>query len=330
MSAMEQNKENTKKFQIRIWYLTIFDDELQHPENVIYDLSWKQMSKNKKEFYHQILIFNTIMPMAQIRKIYPTAQIEKKKSATKMANKVKLNANNKRTNIVEIGKLPSEEEIESVNKNENKNENKNIAKPKEKLKTVKKNKNKNIKENNISKPKEELITVEELKNMNSPKRLYFDEYDVWLNIHSNMNCEFNIKDTHKNVEVYYIFGPSGVGKTKKAYDIINNEPRGENEKIKFNKVSYNNYCWDGVTENRKIALYDDFIDDIDPIEFKHFIDHDRHLLNTPNGYIKNNYKLIIITSTQNPEDLFKDSKVDKKQWLSRITKIIDLTPKEVN
>ena len=46
--------------------------------------------------------------------------------------------------------------------------------------------------------------------------------------------------------------------------------------------------------------------------------------------MKNNYRLIVIASTQNPQDLFKDSKVDKKQWLSRITKIIDLTPKEAN
>ena len=329
MCAMEQNKENTKKFQIRIWYLTIFDDELKHPENVIYDLSWKQMSKNKREFYHQILIFNTIMSIGQIRKIYyPTAQIEKKKSATKMANKVKLNANNKRTNIVEIGKLPSEEEIENINKNENKNENKNIAKPKEKLKTVKKNKNKNEKENKISESKEKLITVAELKNISNPKRLYFDEYDVWLKIHSDMNCRFNIDEIHKNVEVYYIFGPSGVGKTKKAYEIIN-EHKSKIEK--FNRVSYNNYCWDGIEGNCRIALYDDFVDDdITPIEFKHFIDHDKQLLNTQNGYMKNSYRLIVITSTQNPQDLFKDSKVDKNQWLSRITKIIDLTPKETN
>ena len=306
MRAMKQNKE---KIESRVWYLTIFDDKLQHPENAIYDLSWQQKSKNGKMFYHQILIFNISTSFNKLRELYPTAEIQKRKSipgVLKTINNIKKDTSGKRTDMVEIGKLPLEQELNNNNKN------------------------KNEKENKISKPKEELITVKELKNMNSPKRLYFDEYDVWLNIHSNMNCEFNIKDTHKKVEVYYIFGPSGVGKTKKAYDIINNEPRGENEKIKFNKVSYNNYCWDGVTENRRIALYDDFIDDIDPIEFKHFIDHDRHLLNTQNGYIKNNYKLIIITSTQNPEDLFKDSKVDKNQWLSRITKIIDLTPKEAN
>ena len=144
-----------------------------------------------------------------------------------------------------------------------------------------------------------------------------------------MNCKFNINEIHKNVEVYYIFGPSGIGKTKKAYDIIN-EYKDKYEKIKFNRVSYNN-CWNGVTDKCEIALYDDFDDDsINPIEFKHFIDHDIQLLNTQNSYIKNNYKLIIITSTQNPQDLFKGSKVDKNQWLSRITKIIDLTPKEDN
>ena len=303
MSTIEQS---TKK--LNIWYLTIFKDELQHPEDAIYDLSCQQKSKKGKIFHHQVLIYDKLVTFNELKKLYPSARLQKRKSISsvlKTINYLKKDTNDKITNVVEMGKLPLEQELKD-NKNENEKE----------------------KENN-PKSKSKLITVKELKKI-KPKRLYFDEYNTWSKVHSEMNCKFNINEIHKNVEVYYIFGPSGVGKTKKAYDIIN-EYKDKFEKIKFNRVSYNYYCWNGVTDKCEIALYDDFDDNsINSIEFKHFIDHDIQLLNTQNGYIRNNYKLIIITSTQNPQDLFKGSKVDKNQWLSRITKIIDLTPKKDN
>ena len=302
MSTIEQN---TKK--LNIWYLTIFKDELQHPEDAIYELSCQQKSKKGKMFYHQVLIYDKLITFNELKKLYPSARLQKRKSISsvlKTIDYIKKDTNDKITNVIEMGKLPLEQELK---------DNKDI--------------NGKEKENN-TKPKSKLITVKELKKI-KPKKLYFDEYNTWSKIHSEMNCKFDINEIHKNVEVYYIFGPSGVGKTKKAYDIIN-EHKDKFEKIKFNRVSYNN-CWNGVTNKCEIALYDDFDDNsINPIEFKHFIDHDIQLLNTQNGYIKNNYKLIIITSTQNPQDIFKGSKVDKNQWLSRITKIIDLTSKESN
>lgn len=299
MSTTEQKKINTRRSKSNIWLITFFEDKLQHPENVIYDLSCQQKSKNGKMFYRQILIYNTPVRFNKLRKLYPTAQIERRKFISKMVNTIKSDISGKRTNVVEIGKIPSEQELNDNNKN-------------------------------IDEQKQEIRTIEELKNIKNPDELYFDEYDTWLKIHNEMNCKFNVNDMHKKVRVYYIFGPSGVGKTKRAYDTI----KGYKSKFgntEFNSVFYNNCYWNGVNDKCKIALYDDFVDDsINPIEFKHFIDRDKHLLNTQNGCIKNNYELIIITSTQNPQDLFKDSKVDKNQWLSRITKIIDLTPKEAN
>ena len=54
MSTTEQNTkiyvENPNKSKSRAWVLTIFEDKLQHPENVIYDLSCQQKSKNGKCF----------------------------------------------------------------------------------------------------------------------------------------------------------------------------------------------------------------------------------------------------------------------------------------
>ena len=297
MSTVEQNTkiyvENPNKSKSRAWVLTIFEDKLQHPENVIYDLSCQQKSKNGKLFYRQILIYKIPVAVNKLKKLYPTAQIERRKYVFKLVNSIKKDKSGKRTNVVEIGNPPIELGYNTEQK-------------------------------------QEIRTVEELKNIKNSDELYFDEYDTWLKIHNEINCKFNVNDIHKKVRVYYIFGPSGVGKTKRAYDTINGY-KSKFGNAELNSVSYNNYCWNGVNDKCKIALYDDFVDDsINPIEFKHFIDYDKHLLNTQNGYMKNNYRLIVITSTQNPEDLFKDSKVDKKQWLSRITKIIDLTPKEAN
>ena len=77
MSTIKQNKE---KIESRVWYLTIFNDKLQHPENAIYDLSWQQKSKNGKMFHHQILIFDISTSFNKLRELYPTDQIQKRRS----------------------------------------------------------------------------------------------------------------------------------------------------------------------------------------------------------------------------------------------------------
>ena len=74
MSTIEQN---TKK--IDIWYLTIFKDELQHPEDAIYDLSCQQKSKKGKMFYHQVLIYNKLVTFNELKKLYPSARLQKRK-----------------------------------------------------------------------------------------------------------------------------------------------------------------------------------------------------------------------------------------------------------
>ena len=172
---MSTTEQNTKK--LNIWYLTIFKDELQHPEDVIYDLSCQQKSKKGKIFYHQVLIYDKFVTFNELKKLYPSARLQKRKSISsvlKTIDYIKKDTNDKITNVIEMGKLPLEQELK---------DNKDI--------------NEKEKENN-TKPKSKLITVKELKKI-KPKRLYFDEYNAWSKIHSEINCKFNINEIHKNV-----------------------------------------------------------------------------------------------------------------------------------
>ena len=47
------------------------------------------------------------------------------------------------------------------------------------------------------------------------------------------------------------------------------------------------------------------------------------------GWKRNDYELIIITSVQNPKDIYKEyPEKDRQKILESITEIIDLTPKD--
>ena len=124
----------------------------------------------------------------------------------------------------------------------------------------------------------------------------------------------NIKPSEyfkEDIKVYYIWGPSGAGKTKKAIEIINED--------EFNEVKYVNGFWIG-TGSARVALYDDFRDShMKASEFINFIDYNTHNLNTKFGYIKNKYKLIIITSIQDPMDIYRNLKdEEREQWIRRL------------
>ena len=62
---------------------------------------------------------------------------------------------------------------------------------------------------------------------------------------------------------------------------------------------------------------------MDVIEFNDFIDSERHILETKNEQMVNNYELIIITSIYSPYHIYENSNVYRRQWLKYI-KIIDM------
>lgn len=172
-------------------------------------------------------------------------------------------------------------------------------------------------------------TVKDLKQIDKPDELNWNEYNTWNKIHQNMSNDIDIDEWNKEVKVYYIQGPSGVGKTEKAKQIVRENIEKYGRKI--NRVKCENSFWIGVGEEAKIAIYDDFRDShMKASEFVNFIDYNKQIMNTKGGSKLNNYELIIITSVQNIEDIYHNMIGEpRKQWMRRV-EVIDMNEEEDN
>lgn len=161
-----------------------------------------------------------------------------------------------------------------------------------------------------------ICTIKELTEM--PK----DEvppmmYNIYTKAKAEQDNDIDIDDWAKDVKVYYIQGPSGIGKTETAKQIVrdNKDTYG----TKANMLKYENNFWQGIG-NAPIAIYDDFRDShMRASEFINFIDYNRHIMNVKGGAKRNDYRLIIITSVQRLSDLYKNMQGEPRmQWERRI------------
>nr|QTE03431.1 MAG: replication-associated protein [Syrmaticus ellioti CRESS-DNA-virus sp.] len=145
-------------------------------------------------------------------------------------------------------------------------------------------------------------------------------YNVYTKAKAEQANDIDIDEWHKDVKVIYIYGPSGVGKTERAKQIVREHKNEYGTKI--NVVKYENGFWSGVG-NAKIAIYDDFRDShMKPSEFINFIDYNIHTLNIKGGQRQNKYELIIITSVQSLEHIYRNvCNEPRKQWMRRIEPI---------
>lgn len=118
----------------------------------------------------------------------------------------------------------------------------------------------------------------------------------------------------KKVKVYYLWGNSGVGKSNWV----------KNKLFKLDidgvdQVKFSNGFWQGVTGLYETAVYDEFRhESMQPKDFIEFIDYNRQRLNIKGGSKLNNYTLIMITSTENPEYFMQWHHEDQKQWMRRM------------
>lgn len=174
-------------------------------------------------------------------------------------------------------------------------------------------------------PHQGFHTVKDLKEIDSPDSLNWKEYNTWLKI-KNTPKKIKKGEWLKNVKVYWIQGPSGIGKSKYAEDLFNSSEFEEMEEVK-----YHNGFWSGIIDGNGLCIYDDFRDShMSASEFINFIDYRIHNLNVKGGSVKNNYKMIIITSIQKITDIYKNVREEQKeQWIRRI-ELIDLYPKDEN
>ena len=158
-------------------------------------------------------------------------------------------------------------------------------------------------------------TIKELKEITTEDEVPVMQYKTWKSLPRHLTK----KDIYKpDIEVYYIWGESGKGKSKYVYDNL-----GDDEI--FDRVKHINGFWHNVSDSCDIAWYDEFRDSQMPAsEFINFIDYYVNTMNTKGGSVMNKYKKIYITSIQNPTTIYKNwSDEEREQWLRRI-KIIDL------
>ena len=141
------------------------------------------------------------------------------------------------------------------------------------------------------------------------------EFKVWKEI---VNVKSYTKNNvyKPNIEVYYIWGESGTGKSKKVFDLL-----GEEEK--FDRIRYQNGFWIGVNQFDpvKTCWYDEFRDSHMPAsEFISFIDYYKNQMNIK--YCPawlNQYERIFITTIQSPHEIYKNLPEEaKQQWLRRL------------
>ena len=130
--------------------------------------------------------------------------------------------------------------------------------------------------------------------------------------------------------VKYIWGPSGSGKSELAMDIMEGLMPNTTIKEKFwDNVHHYDGFWHGISGETEYAIYDEFRDtQMSPYKFINFIDYNVHSLNIKGGNIMNKYKYIIITSTQDPHNIYaqmKDRDEPARQWLRRM-EVIHLQP----
>lgn len=127
---------------------------------------------------------------------------------------------------------------------------------------------------------------------------------------------FKISDWKKTVEVTYICGPSGIGKSLKVVEELTKN--GDDPLV--DEIKKEGDFWHGISGEATVAIYDDFRDShMKASEFINFIDYNKHKMNVKGGSVINNYTKIYITSVQRPEDIYKGlGDEPRQQWIRRM------------
>lgn len=180
-------------------------------------------------------------------------------------------------------------------------------------------------------------TVRELMNFKSAADLDdYRMYNTYQKVQSQVKNRVSIANWRKEVQVYYIQGPSGIGKSSKAEQIIFNWYRqrevSNTEEMYFDELKYVDGFYQGVNVDNptKVALFDDFrAGNMKPEEFINLIDYRKHNMNIKGGSTKNNYELIIFTSVQRFSSIYKNVEdyERREQWERRVN-LVDLYPPE--
>lgn len=170
-------------------------------------------------------------------------------------------------------------------------------------------------------------SIEEIKNFTDEQiiaNVPITHVKSYMSARDILNSTYHTSEMTKKVSVYFISGPSGIGKTTIHARKIIDDNGGY-----YNYINCKRDFYMG-TGNCKVALYDDWRDShMTASDFIHLIDYTIHDMNIKNGSRKNKYEVIIITTVQKLENIYKNCKDEPRaQWERRIN-YINLWPPEV-
>ena len=165
-------------------------------------------------------------------------------------------------------------------------------------------------------------SIKDIRDMSREEREFLPAiyFKAVKEINNEEQAHIRVGELFKQVDVRYVFGPSGLGKTYLVDSWINDLMIDS-----YDIVCYENGFWNGVSESSQVAFYDDFRDtDMPPVAFIKFIDYAIKILNIKGGFVKNRYRYIFITSIQDPREIYKKVWEEKRQWIRRM-KIYEFT-----
>lgn len=165
---------------------------------------------------------------------------------------------------------------------------------------------------NAEKIKDKKITINQAKDMTMPQLM--DHYG-FLNVqkviqsYNLLHTKFTKENIYKPRVVYYIWGDPGTGKSPMAEFILFKYFK-EIQKIKFFRNSIGEGGFWGFdpewTEQEiKVGYYDEWREEhMSLTEFLNLIDYKTTMLNIKRGRMLNDLQIIIITTTQDPENIY--------------------------
>lgn len=267
--------ECSPRTRSRAWFITSFNDPLQHFDNAKYEC-WCDDETEKGDYhFHQTIVFENQIYFNTIKKKYPTAHIQKPwKDVYHCIKYCEKTEETHKTNFQEIGQRPVDTRFK---------------------------------------------TVGELKECKDPELLDWKQYNTWTKIQSAPQ-KIKRGEWKKDVKVFYICGPSGIGKSEKIEELLDEQNISE-----FEEVKHAGEFWLGIVDGKGTCVYDDWRDShMTASEFINFIDYRIHSLNIKGGSVKNNYNYIFISTVQRPENIYRNLTGEpREQWMRRMN-IINL------
>lgn len=177
---------------------------------------------------------------------------------------------------------------------------------------------------NIEEARDTKMTAAEVLGMDyktAKQTLSLSQFHMYRKLYTD-SAPLTVEESYKpDVEVYYLYGPSGRGKTKYIYDKLIEKGYG---KKYFDKVQYRNGFYVGqIGFSEEVCLLEEFRDSTMPAsEFISFIDYYANPMNLKGGSRMNKYKLIFISSVQDPKEIYKNMDDEpRRQWMRRLKTI---------